>query len=58
MGCTVGQLGKYLKAEKKAEDERGTEAEEEGQVAIRATGVSRAAFGVIESFAGTTKPYV
>ena len=26
--------------------------------AIRATGVSRATFGVIESFVGTTKPYI
>ena len=33
--------------------------EEEGGVEpIRATGVLRATFGVIESFIGTTKPYV
>ena len=30
----------------------------EEEEAIRATGVSRATFGVIESFVGTTKPYV
>ena len=34
------------------------EEEEEGEKAIRATGVSRATFGVIESFVGTTKPYI
>ena len=33
-------------------------AEEEEEKAIRATGVSRATFGVIESSAGTTKPYL
>ena len=32
--------------------------EEEDEEAIRATGVLRATFGVIESFVGTTKPYV
>ena len=32
--------------------------EEEEEEAIRATGLLRATFGVIESFAGMTKPYL
>ena len=37
---------------------KGREEEEGGRGAIRATGLSRTTFGVIESFAGTTKPYI
>ena len=39
-------------------DETEEEQEEEEEEAIRATGLSRATLGVIESFAGTTKPYL
>ena len=39
-------------------ENRETKMEEEEEEANRATGVSRATFGVIESFVGTTKPHV
>ena len=42
----------------KEEEDEEEEEEEEEMEPIRATGVSRATFGVIESFVGTTKPYV
>ena len=40
-----------LKMKEKIEEEKVEEA-------IRATGLLRATFGVIESFVGTTKPYL
>ena len=41
--------------EEKMEEGEVEEVVDEGH---RATGLSRATFGVIESFAGTTKPYI
>ena len=40
------------------EGRREESEEDEEEEAIRATGVSRATFGVIESFVGTTKSYI
>ena len=64
----LGQSRKKMKKKKviqeaEEEEEEEEEREEEGeeeerQPTIRATGVSRATSGVIESFVGTTKPYI
>ena len=43
---------------RKGRRRKGREEEEGGRGAIRATGLSRATFGVIESFKRNTKPYL
>ena len=47
------------KGEGKVEEKKGRRQKEEKEdEPVRATGLLRATFGVIESFAGTTKPYL